>query len=65
MRVELGGSWSRGRTVVDRRNLLRDLSHDPHGVSPVLVDVALEVDAGRFSRLWLDTVSAVSSAHGG
>lgn len=65
VRVELGGSWSRGRTVVDRRNRLRDLSHDPHGVSPVLVDVALEVDAGRFSRLWLDTVSAVSSAHGG
>lgn len=56
LRVELGGSWSRGRTVVDRRRWDGDMSHDPHGVSPVLVDVGLEVDGPRYAQLWLDTV---------
>ena len=57
VRVELGGSWSRGRTVVDRRSWALDLSHDPHGRSPVEVDVALDVDGPRYASLWLDTVS--------
>ncbi len=56
IRVELGGSWSRGRTVVDRRSWAHDLSHDPHGRSPVEVDVALDVDGPRYAALWLDTV---------
>jgi pyrimidine-specific ribonucleoside hydrolase len=58
VRVELGGSWSRGRTVVDRRNWAVDMSHDPHGRSPVEVDVGLEVDGARYASLWLDTVGA-------
>jgi inosine-uridine nucleoside N-ribohydrolase len=58
VRVELGGSWSRGRTVVDRRSWAHDLSHDPHGRSPVEVDVALEVDGPRYAALWLETVGA-------
>jgi pyrimidine-specific ribonucleoside hydrolase len=56
VRVELGGSWSRGRTVVDRRSWALDLSHDPHGRSPVEVDVALDVDGPRYAALWLQTV---------
>jgi pyrimidine-specific ribonucleoside hydrolase len=56
VRVELGGSWSRGRTVVDRRSWALDMSHDPHGRSPVEVDVALEVDGTRYAEIWLDTV---------
>jgi len=58
VRVELSGSWSRGRTVVDRRSWDLDLSHDPHGRSPVEVDVALDVDGPRYAALWLDTVGA-------
>jgi pyrimidine-specific ribonucleoside hydrolase len=56
VRVELGGSWSRGRTVVDRRSWALDLSHDPHGRSPVEVDVGLDVDGPRYAALWLETV---------
>ncbi len=56
LRVELGGSWSRGRTVVDRRRWDGDMSHDPHGISPVVVDVALEVDGPRYAALWLQVV---------
>ena len=59
LRVELGGSWSRGRTVVDRRSWDGDMSHDPHGISPVLVDVGLEVDGPRYAALWLETVGSV------
>ncbi|MEP6650074.1 MAG: nucleoside hydrolase [Lapillicoccus sp.] len=57
VRVELGGSWSRGRTVVDRRSWAVDRSHDPHGRSPVEVDVALKLDGARYASLWLETVS--------
>ena len=56
VRVELGGSWSRGRTIVDRRATVSDLSNDPHGASPVVLDVGLEVDGQRYGDLWLDTV---------
>jgi inosine-uridine nucleoside N-ribohydrolase len=56
VRVELGGSWSRGRTVVDRRSWAGDMSHDPHGRSPVEIDVALKVDGPRYAAVWLDTV---------
>jgi pyrimidine-specific ribonucleoside hydrolase len=58
VRVELAGSWSRGRTIVDRRDWSGDLDHDPHGLAPSMIDVALEVDAERYRRLWLDTVGA-------
>ncbi len=64
LRVELGGSWSRGRTVVDRRSWDGDMSHDPHGISPVLVDVALGVDGPRYAALWLETVGPAGGSRG-
>jgi pyrimidine-specific ribonucleoside hydrolase len=57
VRVELAGTWSRGRTIVDRRDWGGDLSHDPHGPARSTIDVCLEVDAQRYATLWLDTVS--------
>ena len=57
VRVELSGTWTRGRTVVDRRTWAGDMGHDPHGVAPASVDVALEADGPRLARLWLDTVA--------
>ena len=56
VRVELAGSYSRGRTIVDRRDWSGDIAHDPHGLAPNLVDVALSVDASRYAELWLRTV---------
>jgi pyrimidine-specific ribonucleoside hydrolase len=57
VRVELTGTWSRGRTVVDRRDWSGDLAHDPHGRAAT-VQVALGVDGRRCGALWLDTVGA-------
>ena len=57
VRVELGGTWSRGRTIVDRRDWTAGLDHDPHGQARSTIDVCLEVDAQRYATLWLDTVS--------
>lgn len=56
VRVELSGTWTRGRTIVDTRDWSGDMAHDPHGVSPAMVEVALEIDGPRIARLWLDTV---------
>lgn len=56
VRVELAGRYTRGRTVVDHRDWSGDLTHDPHGQSDVVVDVALDVDADRYAALWFDTV---------
>lgn len=56
VRIELGGTWSRGRTVVDRRDWGGDLTHDPHGQANTIVDVGLEVDAEDYVALWLDTL---------
>ncbi len=58
IRVELAGHWSRGRTIVDRRDWSGDLSHDPHGEPPVRVKVALGVDHERYARLWRETIAA-------
>jgi pyrimidine-specific ribonucleoside hydrolase len=57
VRVELAGTWSRGRTIVDRRDWTGGLAHDPHGQARSSIDVCLEVDAQRYATLWLDTVS--------
>jgi inosine-uridine nucleoside N-ribohydrolase len=57
VRVELAGRYSRGRTIVDRRDWSANLDHDPHGIAPTRVNVALAVDAARYSTLWLTTVS--------
>ena len=56
LRVELAGTWSRGRTIVDRRDWSGDMAHDPHGEAPVRIDVALAVDGPRYSKLWADTL---------
>jgi pyrimidine-specific ribonucleoside hydrolase len=56
LRVELSGSWSRGRTIVDTRDWTGDLSSDPHGPSTTVVQVATAVDGGRYADLWLSTV---------
>jgi pyrimidine-specific ribonucleoside hydrolase len=60
VRVELTGAWTRGQTVVDRRAARSsgalDHEHDPHGLAPALVDVALSVDGPRHARVWLDAV---------
>jgi pyrimidine-specific ribonucleoside hydrolase len=56
IRIELAGSWSRGRTIVDRRDWGGALKHDPHGEAPVRVDVALGVDGPRYAGLWMDTL---------
>jgi inosine-uridine nucleoside N-ribohydrolase len=61
VRVELAGTWSRGRTIVDRRDWDGNLAHDPHGQAPATLDVALDVDGARYARLWLDTVTAQGS----
>ena len=56
VRVELTGTWTRGRTVVDRRDWAGHLAHDPHGLAPTMVDVALAVDGPRIADLWVRTV---------
>ena len=58
VRVELSGSWTRGRTVVDTRADAIDRANDPHGPGLALVEVATAVDGERYRRLWLDTVAA-------
>ena len=56
VRVELTGSWTRGRTVVDTRDWSGHLDHDPHGLAPAQVHVALAIDGPRVAELWLRTV---------
>lgn len=56
VRVELSGTYSRGRTIVDRRDWSGDIAHDPQGMAPTSVEVALSVDADRYAQLWLRTV---------
>ncbi len=56
VRVELTGTWTRGRTVVDRRDWGGHLAHDPHGLAPAIVDVALRIDGPRIADLWVRTV---------
>ena len=56
VRVELSGTWTRGRTVADARPHQLDLDNDPHGLAPTSVDVAVAVDGKRYADLWLDTM---------
>ena len=56
VRVELTGRYTRGRTIVDHRDWEGDLTHDPHGQSDVVVDVALGVDGTRYAALWRTTI---------
>jgi pyrimidine-specific ribonucleoside hydrolase len=57
VRVELSGTWTRGRTIVDRRDWTGDLAHDPHGQARSRAWVCLDVDAARYADLWLSTVA--------
>jgi inosine-uridine nucleoside N-ribohydrolase len=61
VRVELAGSWSRGRTIVDRRDWAGNLAHDPHGQAPASLEVALDVDGERYAKLWLDTITTAGA----
>ncbi len=56
VRVELSGTWTRGRTIVDTRDWAGSMDHDPHGLAHAKVDVALEIDGPRVARLWIDTI---------
>ena len=56
LRVELSGNWSRGRTIVDTRDWSGDLTSDPYGAAPTVVQVATAVDGRRYANLWLQTV---------
>jgi pyrimidine-specific ribonucleoside hydrolase len=55
VRVELSGSWSRGRTIVDTRGA-SDVANDPQGPAAT-IRVATAVDGKRYAELWLATVS--------
>jgi pyrimidine-specific ribonucleoside hydrolase len=57
VRVELAGTFSRGRTIVDRRKWSGDIAHDAYGMAPTALEVALSVDADRYAALWLRTVN--------
>jgi pyrimidine-specific ribonucleoside hydrolase len=57
VRVELAGTYSRGRTIVDRRDWSGDIAHDPHAIAPASVEVALSVDADRYAQQWLKAVN--------
>ncbi|GAA4390140.1 nucleoside hydrolase [Ornithinibacter aureus] len=61
VRVELTGTWTRGRTVVDRRDWDGHLVHDPHGLAPAQVDVCLAIDGPRIAELWVRTVRGEAS----
>jgi pyrimidine-specific ribonucleoside hydrolase len=56
VRIELAGTWTRGQTVVDRRDRAGDHGNDPHGRAPAVLDVALGVDGDGYADLWLDVV---------
>ncbi|HLI15306.1 MAG TPA: nucleoside hydrolase [Acidimicrobiales bacterium] len=59
--VELAGTWTRGQTVVDRRRRIGE--GELHGGAPRhrnLVDVAVAVDAKRYSALFLDALRSTN-----
>ncbi len=60
VRVELAGTWTRGRTIVDRRDWGSHLDHDPHGLARAMVDVALDIDGPAVADLWVRTVGGRS-----
>lgn len=58
VRVHLSGTWTRGRTVVDRRVWRGNVAGDPDGTPTSWAEVAVAVDGARYARLWRETVSA-------
>jgi pyrimidine-specific ribonucleoside hydrolase len=59
VRVELIGRFTRGQTIVDRRDDEDgNVEEDPYAVFPApVIDVALSVDAERYARVFLEAVS--------
>ena len=56
VRVELAGTYSRGRTILDRREWSGDITRDPRELTPPPVEVAVSVEGDRYAGLWLRTV---------
>jgi len=56
VRVETGFGYSRGQTMVDRRESAIDRVRLPGYVAPTTVDVAEHVDARGYADLWLRTL---------
>lgn len=57
VRVETGGHYSRGQTIVDRRPWSGDHEDDPlSGVATTMVDIGLEVDAAGYAQIWLEAL---------
>lgn len=53
VRVDTSAGLGRGQTIVDRRTWTGDQEAEPSQVPAAVVDVALEVDAARYTELWL------------
>ncbi len=56
VRVETGFGYTRGQTMVDRRESAADRVRLPGYVAPTEVDVAEHVDARGYAQLWLRTL---------
>ncbi len=56
VRVDTGFGYSRGQTIVDRREPAADRVRLPGYVTPTEVDVAEHVDARGYAQLWLRTL---------
>ena len=56
VRIELAGV-GRGQTIVDRRRRVGEDVHHGGGGEAAVIDVALDVDAARYARLFLDTIA--------
>ncbi len=56
VRVDTGFGYSRGQTIVDRRESPVDRVRLPGFLAPTEVDVAEHVDARGYADLWLRTL---------
>lgn len=56
VRVETGHGYSRGQTIVDRRDVAVDHVRMPQSIAATPVDVAMAVDARGYAALWLETL---------
>ncbi len=58
VRVELDGTWTRGETVVDQRPAATASREEPwQPPMNASIEVATDVEAARYARLFIDTVS--------
>ena len=56
VRVETGFGYTRGQTLVDRRESTADRVRLPAVLAPTTVDVAEHVDARGYAGLWVRTL---------